>query len=80
MVLGAVNLMGPTMPDVLDDLRKIMLAEDVPADVLAAVVRAGAEIERLRAALRQVIVDCEDAGNLSYAARTAREAIGEDTR
>lgn len=33
-----------------------------------------AEIERLRAALKQVIVDCEDAGNLSYAARTARDA------
>lgn len=35
-----------------------------------------AEIERLRAALKQVIEDCEDAGNLAYAARTAREALG----
>lgn len=36
------------------------------------------EIERQREALRQVIIDCEEAGNLSYAARTAREGLGAD--
>lgn len=36
------------------------------------------ELERLRKALRQLINDCEEAGNLSYAVRTAREALKED--
>lgn len=38
-----------------------------------------AEVVKLRAALRQVIEDCEVAGNLSYAARTARDALGAKT-
>lgn len=34
------------------------------------------ELENLQKALRQVIDDCEVAGNLSYAAGTARRALG----
>lgn len=48
-----------------------------PMPALETMQKAADEIERLRKALYQVLTDCEVAGSLSYAARTAHEALGE---